>query len=87
MSKIKRLLPDDFDTDDYISDTIYREYIDNLIRQQVINESEIENINARYKLLDAIEQEKAQREWEIEKALKDATILQLLGEIERRDDE
>ena len=50
------------------------------------NES-VELLNARDRLIDAIEQDKAQREYDIEKALKEATVLQLLGEIERRDDE
>lgn len=50
------------------------------------NES-VELLTARDRLIDAVEQEKAQREYDIEKALKEATVLQLLGEIERRDDE
>ena len=78
MSKIKQALPEDFSVDEYITDESYKKYVDNHVR---------EYLTARDRLVDAIEQERAQREYDIEKALKEATVLQLLGEIERRDDE
>lgn len=61
----------------------YRE----LVPQDINTIDELDHSTARDRLIDAVEQEKAQRELEIEKALKKATVLQLLGEIERRDDE
>ena len=49
------------------------------------NES-IELLNARDRLIDAVEQEKAQREWEIEKALKEASRIQLENELKERNE-
>jgi len=61
--------------------------IKELVPQDVDEFDELDYGTARDRLIDAVEQEKAQREYDIEKALKEATVLQLLGEIERRDDE
>jgi hypothetical protein len=49
------------------------------------NES-VELLNARDRLIDVVEQEKAQREWEIEKALKEASRIQLENELKERNE-
>lgn len=77
MSKIKQALPEDFDVNEYITDESYKQDVDNHVR---------EYLTARDRLVDAVEQEKAQRQWEIEKALKDASRIQLENELKERNE-